>query len=152
MCAAIHLLAGHLNHAIVVIAQQQTFHLARAKRIHPLADHRQGAILAQGSGADARGDAGNVLNQAYFWLTVIANHLTQLGDMGGTSAAAAADHRYTVLAHKLADDPPEGVWLHRIDCLAIHLQRQTRVGKAGNWLAGVSGEVLDSLAHMLRAG
>ena len=53
--AALDLVLGDLQQAVVVVGQQQLLGLARALRVHALADDRRGGLLRQRGGGDHRG-------------------------------------------------------------------------------------------------
>ncbi len=67
-------------------------------------------------------------------------------------AAAAAHHRDMVLLDELGQGLGERLRLQRVDCLAIHVQRQPGVGNARHRQGRVLAQVGDRLAHMLGAG
>ena len=53
--AALHLVLGHGHEAVVVVGQQQLLGLARALRVHALADQRGPRLLHERGGGDHRG-------------------------------------------------------------------------------------------------
>jgi hypothetical protein len=54
--AALDLVLGDLQQAVVVVGEQQLLGLARALRVHALADDRRGRLLHERRGGDHRGD------------------------------------------------------------------------------------------------
>ena len=59
--ARLHLLARDVEDALVVVGEQQPLHLARALRVHALADEQRRRILVQRDRAHRRADARDVV-------------------------------------------------------------------------------------------
>ncbi len=132
MRAAVQLFARHLDHAVVIVVEQQPLDLAGAKRVDALADHQRRGLLLQRHGGNARRNTGRVFDSALKRTSVVADDLTQPSNMRRPRATAATHNRDAVLRNKLGQRLGKRFRLQRKDRLAVHFDGQTGVGNARN--------------------
>ena len=150
--AACDLVLGDREDPVVVVGEQHLLGLARALRVHALADQRGPRVLDQrrrGDHArDVRGAARGALAGGAA-LDAVGQHL----DVGGRGAAAAADDRDPVALDELAQHVGQRLGLLGEDRLAVgSLQRQPGVGDAVHRHRCVLAEEADRVAHVLGPG
>ena len=133
--AAVDLFAGHFEHTVVVVVDEQAFDFARAQRIDALADHGQRAVLLQCRRADARRDAGDVFDITHHGGDIATQMLAQFGDVGRARAAAATDDADTVFGDELTEGDRKRLGLHGEHRRAVDLDGQAGIGDARNGLA-----------------
>src|SRR5205823_5309090 len=146
-----HLLARDRQDAVVVLGQQQAFHLAAAGGVDALADQEGRRVLVERDGADAAGDARLVGDRALLG-RAHADRLDDRRQVLGGGAAAAADDVDAELRDELGQVARHLLGRGGVDLAVVDVERQAGVGDHADLAAAVLAEEADRLAHVLRAG
>ena len=93
--AAVDLVLGDLVEAVVVVGEQHLLGLARALRVHALADHRRARLLHERRRGDHRADVHLARRRARLGAAAL-EALGEHPDVVGRRAAAAADDAHVV--------------------------------------------------------
>ena len=150
--AALDLVLGHLDEAVVVVGQQQLLGLARALRVDALADQRRARVLHERRSGDHRADVRRARRGALADPVACAA-LVDGSDVLGRRPAAAADDGHAEALDELAEHVGQRLGLLGEDRLAVGaLQRQAGVGDAVHRHRAELAEEADRVAHVLGAG
>ena len=150
--AALDLVLGDLDEAVVVVGQQQLLRLARALRVDALADERRRRVLGDRRRGHHRGHVRRARGGARAG-DVAADAVDDRGDVLGGGAAAAADDADVVALDELAEDVGQRAGLLGEDRLAVRaLVRDAGVRDAVDRDGAELAEEADRVAHVLGAG
>ena len=125
--AGLDLLARDLEHAVVVVGEQELLDLARALRVHALADEQRARLLVQRRRPHARRRSPAGTRGAAACARAAADGLAQLADVLRRRAAAAADHVRAPVVHERRHLLGHLGRAERVDGLAVDVQRQAGV-------------------------
>ncbi len=150
--AALDLVLGDLEQAVVVVGEEQLLGLAGALRVDALADQRRARLLDQGRGGDHRAHVrGPGLGPG--GAVAALDALGERVDVIRRGAAAAADDVHPVALDELAEHGRDLLRRLREDRLAVRaLVGDAGVGDAVDRRGRVLAEEADGVAHVLRAG
>jgi hypothetical protein len=150
--AALDLVLGDLEQAVVIVAQQQLLGLARALGVDALAHDRGRGLLDERRRRDHRGDVRWARGRARSDRQLRAA-LVDSADVVGRRSAAAADDRDAVALDELAEAVGERAGLLGEDRLAVAaLMGDAGVRDAVHRQGAVLAEEAHRVAHVLRAG
>ena len=150
--AALDLVLGDRDEAVVVVGQQHLLGLARALRVHALADDRRGRLLHERRRGHHRGDVDGPRGGARLRVVVRAA-LGDRADVLRRRAAAAADDAEAVALDEVAEHLGERLGLGREDRLAVGaLVGDAGVRDAVDRRRAVLAEEAHGVAHVLGAG
>ena len=150
--AALDLVLGDRDEAVVVVGQQHLLGLARALRVDALADDRRGRLLHERRRGHHRGDVDRARRGARLGVLVRAA-LGDRADVLGRRAAAAADDAEAVALDEVAEHLGERLGLGREDRLAVGaLVGDAGVRDAVDRRRAVLAEEAHGVAHVLGAG
>ena len=150
--AALDLVLGDGDEAVVVVGQQHLLGLARALRVDALADERRRRVLGERRRGHHRGHVRRARRGARGG-PAAADAVDDRADVVGRGAAAAADDRDAVAVDELAEGVRERVGALREDRLAVRaLVRDAGVRDALDRHRRVLAEEADGVAHVLGAG
>ncbi|HYZ42073.1 MAG TPA: hypothetical protein VE687_15860 [Stellaceae bacterium] len=151
-CAAVDLILGDLVEAVVVVGEQQLLGLARALRVHALADQRGAGVLHQRRRGDHARDVRGAARRARAGvaaLDAVGQHL----NVRRRGAAAPPDDRDAVTLDELAQDGRQRLGLLGEDRLAVGpLLGQAGVGDAVHGDRTELAQEADRVTHVLGAG
>jgi len=138
--AKIHLVLSDLEHAVVILSQQQAFESPGALSVEPFANHKWCGLLLDRDCLDRRSQRSESLMFVFWWGNV-SDFLAESHNVGGRGAAATANNADAITADVICQGSRKLLCLHRIDGFAIHVHRQAGVRDARDGQLGVFAQV-----------